>query len=105
MNESAVYNESDLAPFHNRLTELRHIIQQDAESGKHPKSLIKLLERQLNECGTLVLLVSVGIFKFKSWPRGYRSVAAGVARCSFCRTGPDPPEASDHKKAACGARR
>jgi hypothetical protein len=51
MNESAVYNEADLAPFHRRLDELRHIIQQDAESGKHPKPLIKLLERQLAECG------------------------------------------------------
>lgn len=51
MNESAVYNESDLAPFHRRLGELRNIIQHDGECGKHPKALIKLLERQLNECG------------------------------------------------------
>lgn len=50
MNESAVYNESDLAPFHRRLGELRQIVQNDYESGKHPKPLIKLLERQLNEC-------------------------------------------------------
>ena len=51
MNESAVYNESDLAPFHQRLGELRQIVQNDYETGKHPKPLIKLLERQLNECG------------------------------------------------------
>jgi hypothetical protein len=51
MNESAVYNESDLAPFHRRLGELRQIVQHGYESGKHPKPLIKLLERQLNECG------------------------------------------------------
>ena len=82
MDESAVYNESDLIPFNRRLNELRHIIQQDAESGKHPKPLIKLLERQLNECGMLALLSSVGIIK--SWPRGYRSVATGVAIRSFC---------------------
>ncbi|RDB23842.1 hypothetical protein Hypma_009056 [Hypsizygus marmoreus] len=54
MNESAVYNESDLAPFTRRLGELRNIIQHDAESGKHPKALIKLLERQLNECEAIV---------------------------------------------------
>lgn len=52
MNESAVYNESDLAPFHKRLQELRAIVQHDSESGKHPKALTTLLERQLNECGS-----------------------------------------------------
>ena len=51
MNESTVYNEADLAPFHKRLNELRQILQQDSESGKHPKALVKLLMRQLNECG------------------------------------------------------
>jgi hypothetical protein len=54
MNESAVYNESDLAPFHRRLGELRHIVQHDGEHGKHPKAFIKLLERQLNECDAIV---------------------------------------------------
>ena len=48
MNESALYNESDLAPFHRRLNELRQIVQQDS---KQPKALTKLLERQLHECG------------------------------------------------------
>ncbi|KJA28133.1 hypothetical protein HYPSUDRAFT_197663 [Hypholoma sublateritium FD-334 SS-4] len=54
MNESAVYNETDLAPFHRRLTELRSIVQQDGEQAKHPKALTKLLERQLNECDAIV---------------------------------------------------
>ncbi|KAG5639079.1 hypothetical protein H0H81_007023 [Sphagnurus paluster] len=54
INESAVYNESDLQPFHRRLGELRNIIQHDGECGKHPKPLIKLLERQLNECEAIV---------------------------------------------------
>ncbi|KAF8141735.1 hypothetical protein EV363DRAFT_1413059 [Boletus edulis] len=35
MEESGHYNESDLAPFHRRLDELRAIVQHDAESGKH----------------------------------------------------------------------
>jgi hypothetical protein len=48
MNESAVYNESDLVPFHRRLNELRQIVQHNT---KHPDALTKLLERQLNECG------------------------------------------------------
>ena len=52
MNESAVYNESDLASFHKRLTELRAIVRNDKESGKHPEAMTTLLERQLNECGT-----------------------------------------------------
>ncbi|KIM90620.1 hypothetical protein PILCRDRAFT_812376 [Piloderma croceum F 1598] len=47
MNESAVYNESDLVPFHRRLNELRQIVQHNT---KHPDALTKLLERQLNEC-------------------------------------------------------
>lgn len=29
----------------------RHIVQADAESGKHPKAMTTLLERQLNESG------------------------------------------------------
>ncbi|KAF9245344.1 hypothetical protein BU15DRAFT_85662 [Melanogaster broomeanus] len=54
MEESGVYNESDLASFHRRLEELRSIVQHDAESGKHPEAMTKLLERQLNECDAIV---------------------------------------------------
>ncbi|EIN06053.1 hypothetical protein PUNSTDRAFT_115424 [Punctularia strigosozonata HHB-11173 SS5] len=54
MNESSVYNESDLAPFHRRLSELRYIVQHDAESGKHPRAMTTLLERQLNDCDALL---------------------------------------------------
>ncbi|KIM55991.1 hypothetical protein SCLCIDRAFT_1220643, partial [Scleroderma citrinum Foug A] len=55
MEESGVYNESDLAPFQRRLQELRSIVQQDADSGKHPEAMTKLLQRQLNECDAIVL--------------------------------------------------
>lgn len=51
MNESAVYNESDLVPFQKRLNELREIVRHDKVSGKHPEAMTKLLDRQLNECG------------------------------------------------------
>lgn len=54
MNESGVYNESDLAPFHRRLTDLRRIVQHDADSGKHPMAMTTLLERQLNECDNIL---------------------------------------------------
>lgn len=54
MEESAVYNESDLAPFQRRLSELRHIVQQDAEGNKHPEAMTKLLERQFNECDVIM---------------------------------------------------
>ncbi|KAI0741397.1 hypothetical protein C8Q80DRAFT_1194230 [Daedaleopsis nitida] len=54
MDESGVYNESDLAPFHRRLAELRNILQHDVESGKHPPAMTKLLERQLNDCDNLL---------------------------------------------------
>ncbi|TEB33069.1 hypothetical protein FA13DRAFT_1754197 [Coprinellus micaceus] len=54
MNESTVYNESDLKPFQRRLAELRDIVSRDSEAGKHPKALTKLLERQLNECDGVV---------------------------------------------------
>ncbi|KAH9072228.1 hypothetical protein EDB83DRAFT_2361791 [Lactarius deliciosus] len=50
MDESSVYNESDLAPFRRRLNDLHTIIKGDSESGKHP--MTKLLERQLCECET-----------------------------------------------------
>ncbi|KAI0091734.1 hypothetical protein BDY19DRAFT_983977 [Irpex rosettiformis] len=54
MNESGIYNESDLEPFHRRIAELRQIVQQDAESGKHPVAMTTLLERQLNECDNVL---------------------------------------------------
>ncbi|KIP09989.1 hypothetical protein PHLGIDRAFT_125824 [Phlebiopsis gigantea 11061_1 CR5-6] len=54
MNESGIYNESDLAPFHRRIADLRQIVQQDAESGKHPVAMTTLLERQLNECDNVL---------------------------------------------------
>ena len=51
MNESGVYNENDLGPFHRRIAELRQLIKNDEESKRHPKAMIKLLERQLKDCG------------------------------------------------------
>jgi hypothetical protein len=51
MDESSVYNESDLAPFRRRLNDLRSIIKSDSESGKHPEAMTKLLERQLWDSG------------------------------------------------------
>jgi len=52
MNESGVYNEIDLGPFHRRIAELRQMIKNDEEEKRHPKAMIKLLERQLKDCGT-----------------------------------------------------
>lgn len=52
MNESGVYNERDLNPFHKRIAELRQIIKNDGESKRHSKAMIELLERQLKDCGT-----------------------------------------------------
>ncbi|EIW58671.1 uncharacterized protein TRAVEDRAFT_168314 [Trametes versicolor FP-101664 SS1] len=54
MDESGIYNESDLNPFHRRLSELRNIVHHDMESGKHPPAMTKLLDRQLNECDNLL---------------------------------------------------
>ena len=51
MDESSVYNESDVAPFCRRLNDLRTIIKSDSESGKHSHAMTKLLERQLWDCG------------------------------------------------------
>ena len=51
LNESGVYNEIDLGPFHRRIAELRQLIKNDEESKRHPKAMIKLLERQLKDCG------------------------------------------------------
>lgn len=52
MNESAVYSETDLTTFQQRLEELREIVRKDAESGLHPEAMTRLLERQLHECGS-----------------------------------------------------
>ena len=85
MDESAVYNESDLAPFHRRLGELRGIVQHDNGSGKHPKPLITLLERQLNECGVCRTTRAMSIISLMlSCSRGYLAIIAGVTRRSVC---------------------
>ncbi|KAH9967362.1 hypothetical protein BC827DRAFT_1258444 [Russula dissimulans] len=54
MDESSVYNESDLAPFRRRLNDLRTIIKSDSESGRHTEAMTKLLERQLGECESVL---------------------------------------------------
>ncbi|KIJ55377.1 hypothetical protein M422DRAFT_23976 [Sphaerobolus stellatus SS14] len=54
MNESAVYSETDLTTFHRRIEELKDIVRKDAESGLHPEAMTKLLDRQLNECDTIL---------------------------------------------------
>ncbi|KAJ3812516.1 hypothetical protein EV368DRAFT_44332 [Lentinula lateritia] len=54
MNESAVYNEADLAPFRRRISDLRQILQRDANESKHPEAILKLLERQLSKCDSIV---------------------------------------------------
>ncbi|KAI0704334.1 hypothetical protein BC835DRAFT_1316734 [Cytidiella melzeri] len=70
MNESGIYNESDLEPFHKRIAELRQIVQQDAESGKHPVAMTTLLERQLNECDNVLrgLLDSLAVLSPELMP-------------------------------------
>ncbi|GJJ11264.1 hypothetical protein Clacol_005496 [Clathrus columnatus] len=54
MNESAVYSETDLVTFHRRIEELREIVRRDAESDLHPEAMTKLLDRQLNECDSIL---------------------------------------------------
>jgi len=54
MDESSVYNESDLAPFRRRLNDLRTIIKSDSASGKHSEAMTKLLERQLGKCESVL---------------------------------------------------
>ena len=51
MDESSVYNEGDLAPFRQRLNDLRTIMKSGSESGTHPEAMTKLLERQLWDFG------------------------------------------------------
>lgn len=50
--ESGIYTEQDLLPFSQRLGELRAIIKRDAEQGKHPTQLTKLMMKKIDGCGT-----------------------------------------------------
>ncbi len=50
LSESGIYTEADLEPFSKRLAELRAIIRKDAEGGKHPPALTKLMMRKLEGC-------------------------------------------------------
>ncbi|KIK61634.1 hypothetical protein GYMLUDRAFT_84776 [Collybiopsis luxurians FD-317 M1] len=54
MNESAVYNEADLVPFRKRISDLRQNLQRHASENKHPEAILKLLERQLSKCDSIV---------------------------------------------------
>ncbi|MCO5555841.1 hypothetical protein L7F22_009386 [Adiantum nelumboides] len=48
--ESGIYTEQDLQPFSHRLSELRAIIKRDAEQGKHPVQLTKLMMKKIEGC-------------------------------------------------------
>lgn len=48
--ESGIYTEQDLQPFSHRLSELRAIIKRDAEQGKHPVQLTKLMMKKIDGC-------------------------------------------------------
>ncbi|KAL9933776.1 hypothetical protein V8E36_007434 [Tilletia maclaganii] len=48
--ESGIYTETDLKPFADRLKELREIIIRDAEAGRSPVQLSKLMLRKLEGC-------------------------------------------------------
>ncbi|UZJ56620.1 hypothetical protein CBS101457_005940 [Exobasidium rhododendri] len=48
--ESGIYTEGDLQPFSKRLAELWAIVRKDAEQGKHPPQLTKLMMRKLEGC-------------------------------------------------------
>jgi hypothetical protein len=63
MNESAVYSEADLTAFQRRLEELREIVRKDVDSGLHPEAMTRLLERQLNECGSLLSLQAACLWR------------------------------------------
>lgn len=80
MNESGVYNESDLAPFHRRLADLRQIIQADVDGGKHPLAMTKLLERQLSECGTEHFPIILNLYAEESVDRHRVELNARLAR-------------------------
>lgn len=53
MNESSIFSEVDLKPFQQRLQELREIVRRGIEKGE-PEAMTKLLERQLNECDSIL---------------------------------------------------
>ncbi|KIY66861.1 hypothetical protein CYLTODRAFT_398134 [Cylindrobasidium torrendii FP15055 ss-10] len=61
MTESGVYNESDIVPFQTRLATIRQLVQKDTAAGKHPRSMTKLLERQLGECESIARSLHEGL--------------------------------------------
>jgi len=116
MDESGIYNESDLEPFHRRIAELRQIVQQDADSGKHPVAMTTLLERQLNECDNVLhnLQDSLSVLSPELMPIHGRLVnirrqlvalaaketasrAALAAKAQECAPPSPPPEEDDMK--------
>ncbi|EPQ28632.1 uncharacterized protein PFL1_03935 [Pseudozyma flocculosa PF-1] len=50
LSESGIYTEADLQPFAARVAEMREIIRKDADSGKQPPQLTKLMMRKLEGC-------------------------------------------------------
>lgn len=48
MDESGVYTESYLEGFRDRLQELREIIKNDHEEGRHPEPVLKYMSKKLD---------------------------------------------------------
>jgi len=51
MNESGVYTEQYLQGFRERLQELRKIIKNDHEEGRHPEAVLKYMSKKLDGTG------------------------------------------------------
>ncbi|EIW73151.1 hypothetical protein TREMEDRAFT_59313 [Tremella mesenterica DSM 1558] len=47
MNETGAYTEQFLVPFRERLSQLKQILKQDSEDGKHPEPIVRLMMRKL----------------------------------------------------------
>jgi predicted metal-dependent peptidase len=51
MNESGVYTEQYLVGFRERLQQLRTIIKNDQEEGRHPEAVLKYMSKKLDGTG------------------------------------------------------
>lgn len=60
MNETGAYTEAYLEPFKERLANLKSIIKQDSDDGKHPEPIVRLMRKKLDGVGESMSSTSRG---------------------------------------------
>lgn len=83
MDETGAYTDAVLEPFKDRLENLKTIIKQDSEDGKHPEPIVLLMTKKLEGVGEQYLRASASA----ALTNLHRAAAQWSVRVPICALG------------------